>query len=122
MVLASKPVASFMRLAARPVGAHSKSLMPFAARIRRMAFTSVVLPRPGPASTRPVRCSIQGIAFRINRGPGQLAGPKLQQPLGDAALCPVEAGQENATLIADHVGNHRAVSQFEVEGRADQFL
>jgi len=30
VVLASKPMASFMRLAARPVGAHSKSLMPFA--------------------------------------------------------------------------------------------
>src|SRR6266487_4284583 len=44
MVLASKPVASFMRLAARPVGAHSKSLAPLAERMRRMALTRVVLP------------------------------------------------------------------------------
>jgi hypothetical protein len=29
MVLASKPVASVMRLAARPVGAHSSSFTPF---------------------------------------------------------------------------------------------
>src|SRR5262249_25645428 len=28
---------------------------------------------------------------QINRGPGQLAGPKLQQLLGNAALRPVEA-------------------------------
>ena len=42
--LASKPVASVIRLAARPVGAHSKSLTSFAARIRRMALTIVVLP------------------------------------------------------------------------------
>jgi hypothetical protein len=48
MVLASKPVASVIRLAARPVGAHSKSSVPFAARIRRMALTIVVLPTPGP--------------------------------------------------------------------------
>src|SRR4249919_3254381 len=34
MVLASKPVASVMRLAARPVGAHSKRLVPLAARMR----------------------------------------------------------------------------------------
>ena len=48
MVLASKPVASVMRLAARPVGAHSRSLTPFAASMRRMALTIVVLPTPGP--------------------------------------------------------------------------
>jgi hypothetical protein len=37
-----------MRLAARPVGAHSSSLTPLAARMRRMPFTMVVLPTPGP--------------------------------------------------------------------------
>jgi hypothetical protein len=35
MVLASKPIASVMRLAARPVGAHSSSLTPFAERMPR---------------------------------------------------------------------------------------
>jgi hypothetical protein len=48
MVLASKPVASVIRFAARPVGAHSRRLVHFAARIRRMALTIVVLPTPGP--------------------------------------------------------------------------
>ncbi len=51
MVLASKPVASFMRLAARPVGAPSRSLTPFAERMRKMALTMVVLPTPGPPVT-----------------------------------------------------------------------
>ena len=46
IVLASKPVASVMRLAARPVGAHSRISVPLAARIRRMALTMVVLPTP----------------------------------------------------------------------------
>jgi hypothetical protein len=48
IVFASMPVASVMRLAARPVGAHSRSLIPFADRMRRMALTIVVLPTPGP--------------------------------------------------------------------------
>src|SRR3979409_1519889 len=48
MVLASRPVASVMRLAARPGGAHSRSRTPFAPRIRRIPLTMVVLPTPGP--------------------------------------------------------------------------
>ena len=48
MVFASRPVASFMRLAARPVGAQSRRLTSFAASMRRMALTMVVLPTPGP--------------------------------------------------------------------------
>jgi len=37
------------RLAAvDPVGAHSRISVPFAARMRRIAFTRVVLPTPGP--------------------------------------------------------------------------
>src|SRR6266516_651999 len=143
MVLASKPVASFMRLAARPVEEHSKSLAPLAERMRRMALTRVVLPTPRPAGDHQHlgrQCQRHGRSLalgeyqagplldpgdrlvRINPGPGQLAGPKLQQPLGDAPLRPVQAGQENAGLIADRIGNHRAVSQFEVKGRADQLL
>ena len=48
MVLASMPVASVMRLAARPVGAQSSSFTRFAARMRRIELTMVVLPTPGP--------------------------------------------------------------------------
>jgi hypothetical protein len=40
-----------MRLAARPVGAHSNKPIPFAASIGRMALTMVVLPTPGPPVT-----------------------------------------------------------------------
>jgi site-specific DNA recombinase len=72
-----------MRLAARPVGAHKRRQTFFAARMRRMEFTRVVLPAPGPpvititfersaasiavfwlvASARPVRASTHGMAF-----------------------------------------------------------
>ena len=48
MVLASTPVASVMRFAARPVGAQSSSRTPLAARILRIELTIVVLPTPGP--------------------------------------------------------------------------
>src|SRR5829696_8173523 len=83
MVLASNPVASVIRLAARPVGAHSDRLTPLAAKMRKMELTIVVLPTPGPpvmtstldsrasriaptwlsASDKPVFCSIQGRDF-----------------------------------------------------------
>ena len=42
------PVASVMRLAARPVGAQSKSFTLLAVRILRIELTIVVLPTPGP--------------------------------------------------------------------------
>ncbi len=81
-VVASRPVLSARRLAARPVGAQSASLGPSAATIFRMELTSVVLPTPGPpvitrtlepsarrtasrwlsARVRPVFSSTQGIA------------------------------------------------------------
>ena len=47
-VFASWPVASAMRLAARPVGAPSTMREPFRSRIWMMPFTRVVLPVPGP--------------------------------------------------------------------------
>src|SRR6266567_6802206 len=48
MVLASKPVVSESRLAARPVGAHNWQRTFLARRMSRMALTKVVLPTPGP--------------------------------------------------------------------------
>ena len=48
MVLASIPVLSERRLAARPVGAARATETPFATKMRRMASTRVVLPTPGP--------------------------------------------------------------------------
>src|SRR5215813_12837870 len=83
MVLAWNPVVSVKRLAARPVGAQSRMLTLLADRIRRIEFTIVVLPTPGPpvmtrtfdssdrriaaiwalAKASAVFCSIQGNAF-----------------------------------------------------------
>ena len=47
MVFASKPVASVIRLATRPVGAQRESFTPFAESMRRMPLMMVVLPTPG---------------------------------------------------------------------------
>ena len=83
IVFASNPVASLIRLAARPVGAQSRMSTSFADRMRRMELTMVVLPTPGPpvitetfeasavrtasawpgARARPVLCSTQGSAL-----------------------------------------------------------
>src|ERR1035437_8480436 len=48
MVLASRPVDSESRLAARPVEAHNRDLTPLTARMVRMELSKVVLPTPGP--------------------------------------------------------------------------
>src|SRR3974390_3040517 len=48
MVLASWPVASLIRFAARPVGAAKRNLTLALAKILRMALMMVVLPAPGP--------------------------------------------------------------------------
>ena len=83
-----------MRLAARPVGAHSWMRNFLAARICRMALIKVVLPTPGPpvitstllaracstaafwlaASSRPRRCSTQVIALLASMAP-QVGAP-----------------------------------------------
>ena len=88
MVIASSPVLSARRLAARPVGAHSATSTDFARRIRSSELTRVVFPTPGPpvttstfapsatriasfwlsASVSRVRCSTQGIAFSVSIG------------------------------------------------------
>ena len=130
MVLASKPVASVMRLAARPVGAHSRRLVPLAARMRRMALTMVVLPTPGPpvmtstleisasriaatwlsARARPIRCSTHGNALSGSiQGHGSAAIRKPHQPLGNGALRPMQARQKHTRSFANPVGDHRAL-------------
>ena len=48
MVVASMPVVSLSRLAARPVGAQSTTFRPLALKICTIELTSVVLPTPGP--------------------------------------------------------------------------
>src|SRR6476659_1813413 len=143
IVLASKPVASVMRLAARPVGAHSRISVPFAARIRRMALTMVVLPTPGPpvitvtldisarrtaatwlaAKARLMRFSTHGKAFvRIDPGPRQRAVCQTCQPIGNGAFRPMQTGQEYTRRHTDLVGNHGALLQLEIKRRTDQLL
>jgi hypothetical protein len=135
MVFASKPVASVMRLAARPVGARSTSLTPFAASMGRMALTIVVLPTPGPpVMTRTLDISASRIAatwlsasassIRFSThdpGPWQRAARKAHQALGDGAFRAMQAGEKYAGRFANAVGDHRALLQLEVESSADQF-
>ncbi len=72
---------------------------------------------------RRVRCSIQGIAFSGSiQGQGSLPDPSCSSRSAMPRSARYKAGQENAAFGADHVGNHRAVSQFEVKGRPDQLL
>ena len=48
IVMASSPVDSASRLAARPVGAHNNTLACLALTIFNILFTVVVFPTPGP--------------------------------------------------------------------------
>ena len=140
MVLASRPVASVMRLAARPVGAHSRSLTSLAARMRRIALTMVVLPTPGPpvmTSTLDASASRTAGLLAFGEGksdpfldPGQspcLASIQGQGSVPFASrisrsaiglLGPMQAGQKYAGRFADTVGDDRALCQFEIKGRA----
>src|ERR1700693_1034936 len=141
MVLASKPVASVIRLAARPGGAHNKSRTPFAARMRRMALTMVVLPTPGPpvmtstletraslmaiawlsARTSPTRCAIHGQRLiGIDPRPRERAIGEPMQPFGNDALGAMKPGQKDTGRFADAIGDDRAPSQLEIECGANQ--
>src|SRR5256886_5702928 len=142
MVLASKPVASVRRLAARPVGAHSNSSVPFAARMRRIALTMVVLPTPGPPVMTKLGCQREpdrgDLAFgqgntdtlfdprqglvRIDPGPWQRAICYSRQPLGDGAFRPMQTSKKDAGRFTNPVSDHRALLQLEVERSPDQLL
>ena len=106
MVLASIPVCSVMRLAARPVGAASATRTPLATSRRKMVSSSVVLPTPGPPVTTatlepstsfkasrceaarvlPVRPSTQGMALSRSIS-GQGAGPDARSISLEAIAC-----------------------------------
>ena len=81
-VFASKPVASLIRFAARPVGAHSSMSTPLAHRMRRIALTSVVLPTPGPPV---ITETFEASAVRTaSAWPGARASPVLRSTQGSA--------------------------------------
>ena len=106
-----------------------------------MELTRVVLPTPGPpvmtstleasarrsascwlsASVRPVLPSTQGMALLgVDRRPGRRADGEVPQPLGDLPLGPVEAGQEDAALPLERVGDHLAGLELQAERGLDQ--
>ena len=141
IVLASSPVCSLMRLAARPVGAASSTRTPFARRIRRIVSRVEVLPTPGPPvttaslapSTRRTASSCEGESVlpvfsvdpgqgpgEVDLGPGRRAGRPPEQPLGDGALGGVQACEEDAGLVADDVLHDLAGLQNLEQRRADQ--
>ena len=62
-----------------------------------------------------------GLGF-VDPCPGQPTVGDAGQPLGDRSLGLVEAGQEGACGVANHVGDHGAFRSFELEGSEDQFL
>ena len=82
IVFASNPVASLIRLAARPVGAHSRISTPLADRMRRIELTIVVLPTPGP----PVMTETfeESAARTASAWPGARASPVLPSTQGRA--------------------------------------
>ena len=82
IVFASNPVASLIRLAARPVGAHSRISTPLADRMRRIELTIVVLPTPGP----PVITETfeESAARTASAWPGARASPVLPSTQGRA--------------------------------------
>src|SRR3954447_5608996 len=136
MVLASKPVASVMRLAALPVGAHSNRLTPLAARMRRIALTIVVLPTPGPpvmtstlevsakriaaawlsARDKPVLRSIHGNALSGSIwGQGSAPWARRRSLSANHLLRPVQPREEDAALLADCVRNHGPLDQLKFQ-------
>ena len=119
MVHASRLVASLIRLAARPVGAHSSSRTPLAARMRRIALTMVVLPTPGPpvmtmtlaskasrtaacwlsASVSPVRCSTQGSALSGSiHGHGKVPLAKVSRRSATARSAPCRPARKTQSV------------------------
>ena len=141
MVVASRPVLSARRLAARPVGAQSAISAPLAAQDlqdgvdqgglahARAAGDDQHLRGERQAHRRPLALG-QGQAglaldpgdglLGVDRRPGRRADGEAPQPLGDVPLGPVEAGQEDAALPLQRVGDHVAGLELQAEGGLDQ--
>ena len=112
-----------------------------AARMRRMALIKVVFPTPGPpvitstllaracstaafwlaASSRPRRCSTQGMALAASiASPGRAALRQRLKSRRDAPLIAVQVGKEDRRLTGQGVDHHRALGQLQIEGALDQ--
>ena len=139
MVLASSPVASLIRLAARPVGAPGRWPGSWPARIFRMALTSVVLPTPGPpvitsslersarrTASRWLAASAIPSSPRPRRSPRPLrsrARAGGRWPVAAAARrCPARPGAARPGTrrhAVDGVGHHRALGELQLERGVD---
>ena len=139
IVLASNPVASVIRLAARPVGAQSSILDALDAENAQDRLDDGGLADARPAGDderlagqrQPDRVALavgerEAAALldpgdglqRIDRRPGKLAAGNSDQPLGDGLLGAIEAGEKHAVRLADPVGDHGAFGTLEIEGGA----
>ena len=71
-----------MRLAARPVGAHSRSRTLFAARMRKIPLTMVVLPTPARLTFRILKVQFVGNFGGALGGSGIVGRLVVDQPFG----------------------------------------
>jgi hypothetical protein len=55
-------------------------------------------------------------------GQGKAPVDQPHEPLGDAALGPVQAGEEYAGRLANAIGDDRALGQFEIEGGSNELF
>src|SRR5680860_572332 len=129
IVLGSNLVASVMRFAARPVGAQSSRVTPFADRMRRIELTMEVFPTPGPpvmtrtfdtrasriaatclsANARPVFLFDPEQRFLgVDIGPGQRTVGQTQYPVGNDLPGPVQPAEKDAGCLANRVRDSRA--------------
>ena len=141
IVLASIPVLSVSRLAARPVGAHSRGFTAFAHSTRRMALSSVVLPTPGPTGDdehlagqrEPHRfalllgqCEVQALLhprerlLRVDALPRRGARGEGGEARSDALLGRVQPREEDDRRPVDGVRHQRTVGQLERQCFPDQ--
>ena len=129
MVFASMPVCSAMRLAARPVGAASRIFVPLAARMRRMASSSVVLPTPGPPVTT-ATFDVRTIATAARcDGRQRLSGSRLDPRHGlrgvdrpaTAARLAAKASSRSATPRSARCRPRRNTQAFPLDRVGDDF-
>ena len=143
MVLASSPVDSVRRLAARPVGAHSRTLGPLGPQDAQDAVDHRGLAHPGPAGDDPDLAGDRhghGSALGLGQGEPSAAldpgdgKPRVQVPpgrglvpqppqarhgQGHALFGPIQRGEEQGRAPVDGLGHQVALGQFGADRLGD---
>ena len=130
-------------MAARPVGAQSRSLSALRREYAQDGLDDGGLADAGPAGDdqhlghqrEPDRGDLafrkgkpdalldpRQCLVRVDPGPRQRTVCQPHQPLGDRAFRPMQPGQKHTGRFADPIGDDRALLQFEIECGADQLL